>query len=547
MAAIIQEERELITKLMKQTDLGEITGEILPVSGGLMHRMYKVYAGQIPYAVKHLNPEIMKRPDAKGNFAAAEALEKILEEKGLPIVPAMSFAGEKMQEVEGNYFYIYRWQEGKITDFDSIDTHQCRKVGRILGQMHAIDSRNMPEEDFDFTPVDFAAFLEEGKNLPAKIAGMLKNQLDELSDVQASILAAGNKLPSMRVISDADMDPKNVMWYEKEPSIIDLECLDYANPMRAVLELGIQWALRSVSKDGMTTHEFLRENLLAFFEGYLEAYDNGYRSYEDLYGLVYQNWVEWLEYNLNRAMGVETSSEEEIRLGESEAANTLLLIHDLAEIEPQVRDMLEKDLPSIDHRRFDTHDEKLCYYEIMFEGDLSSIPEYSLPAGYSIAAVSADENMEDIKKDWIGIEFSAKEFSSYEQGEASWEKYYASRQEMLPGRMFFVKDAVGKRVATATAFFDIYGRNKSGAGWLHWVAVRRQEQGKGLSKPLICAVLQRMKELGHTKVKIPTQTTTWLACKVYYDLGFRPIPQNLENSRAGWKMLEQLTGMHVLK
>ena len=226
MAAIIQEERELITKLMKQTDLGEITGEILPVSGGLMHRMYKVYAGQIPYAVKHLNPEIMKRPDAKGNFAAAEAFEKILEEKGLPIVPAMSFAGEKMQEVEGNYFYIYRWQEGKITDFGSIDTHQCRKVGRILGQMHAIDSRNMPEEDFDFTPVDFAAFLEEGKNLPAKIAGMLKNQLDELNCAQASILAAGNKLPSMRVISDADMDPKNVMWYEKEPSIIDVEWRD---------------------------------------------------------------------------------------------------------------------------------------------------------------------------------------------------------------------------------------------------------------------------------------------------------------------------------
>ena len=140
----------------------------------------------------------------------------------------------------------------------------------------------------------------------------------------------------------------------------------------------------------------------------------------------------------------------------------------------------------------------------MFEGSLEHIPDYSLPEGY------------------LGC-----------------------RTEMLPGRMFFVEDATGQRVATATAFFDIYGRDQSGAGWLHWVAVRREEQGKGLSKPLIAAVLKRLKELGHSQVKIPTQTTTWLACKVYYDMGFRPIPKNLVSSRAGWKMLEQLAGIRV--
>ena len=51
-----------------------------------------------------------------------------------------------------------------------------------------------------------------------------------------------------------------------------------------------------------------------------------------------------------------------------------------------------------------------------------------------------------------------------------------------------------------------------------------------------------MKELGYEKVKIHTQTNTWLACKVYYDLGFRPERESLVKNRFGWKMISQLTG-----
>ena len=70
----------------------------------------------------------------------------------------------------------------------------------------------------------------------------------------------------------------------------------------------------------------------------------------------------------------------------------------------------------------------------------------------------------------------------------------------------------------------------------------KEEQGKGLSKPLITYTLGVMKELGYEKVKIHTQTNTWLACKVYYDLGFRPEKESLVKNRFGWKMVSQLTG-----
>ncbi|WP_330699300.1 GNAT family N-acetyltransferase [uncultured Acetatifactor sp.] len=100
----------------------------------------------------------------------------------------------------------------------------------------------------------------------------------------------------------------------------------------------------------------------------------------------------------------------------------------------------------------------------------------------------------------------------------SWNKYYGGREDTLPGRMVFIETADGEKAATATAYHDITGRDKSGSGWLHWVAVRRERQGKGLAKPLILHVLGIMRNLGHTHAKIPTQTTTWLSsytCEIF--------------------------------
>ena len=186
--------------------------------------------------------------------------------------------------------------------------------------------------------------------------------------------------------------------------------------------------------------------------------------------------------------------------------------------------------------QLDNHDSRIRYYELMLRGEITGMEEISLPAGYHY------ETYRDGDRDaWIEIEKSAKEFGTYEQGLDAWKRYYAEHTDELPGRMVFVVNEHGEKVATATAFYDIRGIDQSGDGWLHWVAVRREDQGKGLSKPLISHVIQIMKRLGYSFAKIPTQTTTWLAVKVYLDLGFRPIEKNLINSRDGWRIIKRLT------
>ena len=128
--------------------------------------------------------------------------------------------------------------------------------------------------------------------------------------------------------------------------------------------------------------------------------------------------------------------------------------------------------------QLDNHDGRIEFYELMLQADITGMQEIPLPEGYTYAFYQDGD-----RDAWIEIEKSAKEFSSYEEGLDAWQKFYASHTEELYGRMVFVVNPAGEKVATATAYYDIRGIDQSGDGWLHWVAVRRDEQGKGYRSP----------------------------------------------------------------
>lgn len=520
-----------ISDLMKQCRLGAVIAPITPVSGGFMHKMYRVETDFGIYAVKCLNPEIMKRPDVLGNYARAEQIERILEEKGLPIVPALTIDGQKMQHMENHYFYIFAWQEGKITDWHHITKEQCRTAGNILGQIHAVDPQNVSHKEPEVSNINWQAYVRKAEDQKSEIAAMLSEHLELLVSAENELNQARAALPDILCLTNEDMDPKNVMWDNGNARVIDLECLDYGNPISGALQLALQWA-------GITTCELDIEKMTAFFDGYLAAYDNCFRAYSSVFGITY-TWIEWLEYNIQRSLG-EQSDDAERALGMSEVKATIDRIKYIRTREKEIKEALDSRLPRIDAAGYDNHDERICYYELLLEGDITKVPPYALPEGYRFVPYADND-----KDAWIAIELSAREFTDYEQGLEAWNRYYAAKLDELPNRMFFIETTAGEKVATATAFYDIHGRDQSNDGWLHWVAVKREYQGLGLSKPLITYVLRKMNQLGHTHAKIPTQTNTWLACKLYMDLGFTPIEKNLKRNREGWRIIEALTGQKI--
>lgn len=320
-----------ISDLMKQCHLGAVIAPITPVSGGLMHKMYRVETDCGIYAVKCLNPEIIKRPDVLENYARAEQIERILEEKGLPIVPALTIDGQKMQHMANRYFYIFAWQEGKITDWHHITKEQCRTAGNILGQIHAVDPQNVSHKEPEVSNINWQAYVRKAEDQKSEIAAMLSEHLELLVSAENELNQARAALPDILCLTNEDMDPKNVMWDNGNARVIDLECLDYGNPISGALQLALQWA-------GITTCELDIEKMTAFFDGYLAAYDNCFRAYSSVFGITY-TWIEWLEYNIQRSLG-EQSDDAERALGMSEVKNTIHRICYIHDLEPEIKKIL---------------------------------------------------------------------------------------------------------------------------------------------------------------------------------------------------------------
>lgn len=318
---------DLIVKLFEEKNIGSIVAPIVPVSGGFMHRMYRVETDNGIYAVKHLNPGIMKRPDALDNYRRAEALEKQLEDAGIPIVPALTIDGNKMQFIDGEFFYIFHWQSGTISDWYNISAEQCKVAGSIQGKIHAIDARRVSQTEPELSSVDWDGLIKEAASKDQKVEKLLKENKELLLYAEGELNKARAALPAIECIVDEDMDPKNVMWDKGKAVVIDLECLDRGNPVSSVLQLSLQWA-------GITVCDLDISKMKAFYEGYMEAYDNGFKEYSKVFGLAY-TWIEWLEYNITRALDADADKAER-ETGLSQVEQTIARIRYIKDMEDKV-------------------------------------------------------------------------------------------------------------------------------------------------------------------------------------------------------------------
>ncbi len=187
--------------------------------------------------------------------------------------------------------------------------------------------------------------------------------------------------------------------------------------------------------------------------------------------------------------------------------------------------------------KLDNHDSRIRRHSLIMERmDLEQIDRYDLPEGYHFTFYQPGD-----RDHWIAIEQSAKELNSYEQGLDAWERYYTPVLEGLEERMLFIETEQGEKVATITAYYDPKGELPPERGQIHWVAVRRDHQGKGLARPLLSRALQLLKQHGHTEAVLHTGTPMWVAVRLYLQFGFRPTTQSAAENHEGWRIIRALT------
>lgn len=318
---------KLLKKLCSEYNLGELTQSPTRLTGGFTHKMYSLFTTKGKYAVKLLNPFIMKRETAMSNYRAAERFERALEQTDIPILPALTFDEKKMQCMDGQYFYLYEWYDGKALKNEEITEFHCEKIGGILAKIHGLKLQNGTgtdvgaggdnrEEKYEREElhIDWDGYMEKLTEKNQELSALLRKNRELLYESQDKGNEAIKKLPATVAVCHNDMDSKNVLWNGEECRIIDLECLSYSSPIMELYELALCWSGYEVCN--IDFHLFR-----SFIEAYEKAGGTLTTDWETVY---YSNngRLEWLEYNIKRALGMECS-EEEIEMGIEQVKETI--------------------------------------------------------------------------------------------------------------------------------------------------------------------------------------------------------------------------------
>lgn len=295
--------------------LGKVMEKPVQVTGGLMHKMFKVVTEKGRYIVKLLNPNIMKRPTAMGNYKIADDIEEILKQNNIPAVYALIYNGSKMQELNGQYYYVFEWYDGRSLKDDEIKSFHCQRIGEALAKIHNIDLKN---ESFERNEIhiDWQKYVRLAKDMNSPVYDIIKDNVDLFNYSMMKGNAAIKKIPPVKAICHNDMDSKNVLWLGDEFKLIDLECLGYSNPYLELFELALCWS-------GYESCNINFSLFNAFFKAYFE--NTNLDTDIDWEVMYYSNYgrLEWLEYNIKRALMLECDTAEEQQLGIREVKETV--------------------------------------------------------------------------------------------------------------------------------------------------------------------------------------------------------------------------------
>ncbi len=161
----------------------------------------------------------------------------------------------------------------------------------------------------------------------------------------------------------------------------------------------------------------------------------------------------------------------------------------------------------------------------MVRGSLADAPQFPLPMGFAIRRYQQGD-----AETWVRIEQAADRYLTGHR--EIYERDFGRHETLLGARQLFLCDPGGEAIGTATAWFGAYGGQASGR--VHWMAIVPEWQGKGLAKPLVTAVCNRLRDLGHTRAYLVTETVRVPAINLYLKSGFVPDIRS-ELDRAAWQ------------
>lgn len=326
-----------IEKFCKIYNLGQVE-KITQIFGGLMHKMYKVETDKSVYCVKILNPEIMKREEAYNNFIISESVSNLAKKNGIPVSSALEINGEYLKELDGYYYMIFDFIEGKTLKDDEITIEHCKKIGKELANIHMLNYKEIgliPNTVKYKKIYDWKSYINNPNFDKMSYKEMFLRNYRKFNSILKRANERFNESNNNQTLCHSDMDPKNVIWNNDNPIIIDWECAGMANPERELLETALCWS-------GFLSNNFSKEKFITMIKEYSK-----YRSIINIewFNIICGNLIgrfNWLKYNLERSLGIVSDKIEEMKLAENEVTKTIDEINRYLELIGTMNDSINK-------------------------------------------------------------------------------------------------------------------------------------------------------------------------------------------------------------
>lgn len=309
--------KEKIKRLCERYGLGTLENAPVIVKGGLLHKMYRVQTDNGDYAVKVLNPDIMQRSEALNNMIYSERIANAFADE-IPLVAAKQLQGQYVIKEEEFYYMAFDWLEGASIFAPNITTYHCEQIGKILGKIHSMNIKIEGMEKEENTRELFAwdSFLQEAKGQNVTWYLALEDNLSSIKRWDKQAVESLHLASEYQVISHRDLDPKNVMWKEAKPYIIDWEAAGYVNPFQELIEVLNYWIVDEAG-------EYDREKFEALRKAYTDSMDISEVDWEVILHCSFDGMLGWLEYNVKRALGLEGSNLNDKKEGEKQLMGTI--------------------------------------------------------------------------------------------------------------------------------------------------------------------------------------------------------------------------------
>lgn len=312
-------------KLCKTLQLGELIYEPQELSGGLMHKMLAMQTTTGKYAIKALNPKVMARPEAVQNIINSEKIACIVSEN-INAVPAKIY-NKALQEIDGQYYLVFDWCDGKNIFGDDITAFHCEKMGQILAKIHRTDFTKLGLVDsytVDEPVPGWNCYLKKGIAANAPWVHIVRDNIGKLYDYSNLVCSAAKILSKNTVITHCDLEPKNVLWQDKTPYVIDWEAAGFVNPMHDLVETAVYW-----SKDN--NGQLVNDKFLSLIQGYKSIIPNLQSDWSVVLDKGFSGLLGWLEYSLKRSLWIECTDEAENKMGTEHVSGTINNIYKYAE------------------------------------------------------------------------------------------------------------------------------------------------------------------------------------------------------------------------